>query len=187
MPPRQRLILDSNAYFRLALSIHPLLEHSFGPYQLAVIQELDEEFDRSPRLQNKFDWVAGKEHIADREKRVIKPGKNRVEIDRAYSYFRNAPELTRNNTSQVDIRVLAVCHVLGHIAVTDDQGMIAAAALFDVPVKTTLELLDLMLKNNRSPVSQAKIREIAEYWRYTSDLPANYQADFIRLFGPPVP
>ena len=42
-PPRV-ILLDSNAYFRLARSIHPLLSQLFGdppPYALKVLEDLD--------------------------------------------------------------------------------------------------------------------------------------------------
>jgi hypothetical protein len=57
-PPRL-ILLDSNAYLRLAISIHPLLGQKFGKDDegtnvLRVIKKLDEEYLRNPRLQSKF-------------------------------------------------------------------------------------------------------------------------------------
>lgn len=51
-----KILIDSNAYFRLAQSIHPLLQVEFGPetYCLYVIKDLQAEYDRNPRLRNAF-------------------------------------------------------------------------------------------------------------------------------------
>jgi hypothetical protein len=61
MPPPKLFILDSNAYFRLAYSLHPLLGQAFGKsnerYVLRVIDQLDKEYSRSVRIQHKFHWV----------------------------------------------------------------------------------------------------------------------------------
>lgn len=77
MPP-VRLVLDSNSYFRLARSIRPLLDASFGPEpcRLAVLKELDEEFNRSTRLQSKFFWVREPEYQQDRRKGLPTPSTN---------------------------------------------------------------------------------------------------------------
>ena len=55
----KRILLDSNAYLRLANSFHPLLNEPFGKdrYALYLIPEFQKEFDKSPRLANKFGWV----------------------------------------------------------------------------------------------------------------------------------
>lgn len=53
------VLLDSNVYFRLARSVHPLLNQEFGEhrYCLYVIPDLDAEFRKNPRLRSKFHWV----------------------------------------------------------------------------------------------------------------------------------
>ena len=47
-----KLLIDSNSYFRLAKSLHPLLFEEFGAdnYCLYVLKELEEEWSRNPRL-----------------------------------------------------------------------------------------------------------------------------------------
>ena len=54
-----RILLDTNAYFRLAQSIHPLLKAAFGDqnYTLYVLKELQVEYEKNPRLTNRFAWV----------------------------------------------------------------------------------------------------------------------------------
>ena len=60
----KRILLDSNVYLRLANSFHPLLNEPFGkgPYALYLIPEFQKEFDKSPRLTNKFGWVNESEY-----------------------------------------------------------------------------------------------------------------------------
>ena len=190
MPP-VRLVLDSNSYFRLACSIRPLLDASFGPEpcRLAVLKELDEEFNRSARLQSKFGWVREPEYQQDRRKGLLTPSAgNKANIDLAFNYLLHSDELEGNGVSPVDIRVLATASVLNYTAVTDDGDMRKAANAFGIPTCSTLELLKRMLDCKH--VDMAKIREIVAYWDYTSDLPASsaaFRAGYRRLFAEDMP
>ncbi|MEI6390914.1 MAG: hypothetical protein WCT12_07395 [Verrucomicrobiota bacterium] len=68
--PPQDVVLDSNAYFRLAQSVRPLLQQCFGAspaYSLHVLAELDDEYRTSTRLRHKFEWVGGTEYRQDRQ------------------------------------------------------------------------------------------------------------------------
>jgi hypothetical protein len=60
--PQGRILLDSNAYFRLAQSIRSLLNSPFGEkkYCLYVIKELQAEYEKNSRLKSKFPWVNNK-------------------------------------------------------------------------------------------------------------------------------
>ena len=51
-----KILFDSNAYFRLAQSIHPLLQVEFGKedYCLYVIKELQVEYDKKPETQERL-------------------------------------------------------------------------------------------------------------------------------------
>lgn len=66
--PQNRILLDSNAYFRLAQSIRPLLKQTFGKekYCLYVIKELQNEYDKNPRLKSAFHWVNDPEYKENR-------------------------------------------------------------------------------------------------------------------------
>jgi hypothetical protein len=68
----KRILLDSNVYLRLAHSFHPLLHEPFGKDQfvLFLIPEFQKEFDKNPRLANKFGWVDQPEYIENRKHRV---------------------------------------------------------------------------------------------------------------------
>lgn len=75
---KKRILLDSNAYLRLANSFHPLLGEGFGKenYTLHLIPEFQKEFDKNPRLKNKFGWVNQPEYVENR-KHCIHYGSNR--------------------------------------------------------------------------------------------------------------
>jgi len=62
------VLVDSNAYFRLAQSLHPLLKTKIGKsnYRLGVIEALDREYKQSSRLQNKFYWVTQPKYSENR-------------------------------------------------------------------------------------------------------------------------
>jgi len=55
----KKLLIDSNSYFRLAQSLHPLLNSTFGKdyYCIYILKECDQEYNENQALQNKFSWV----------------------------------------------------------------------------------------------------------------------------------
>lgn|SRR5664280_730841 len=63
-----RILVDSNAYFRLAQSIYPLLNVEFGDrrYCLYCLKELQDEYNKSSRLKNAFSWVNDPEYVKNR-------------------------------------------------------------------------------------------------------------------------
>ncbi len=70
--PQTKLLLDTNAYLRLAFTIHPLLFVSFGEeqYTLYVIEDFQKEFNRRRRLKRSFPWVNQKEFKNNRSKLI---------------------------------------------------------------------------------------------------------------------
>lgn len=52
------LLLDTNAYLRIAKRVKPLLGIAFGQkgYRLTILEDVEREFERSPRLQSTFPW-----------------------------------------------------------------------------------------------------------------------------------
>jgi len=80
---QRKILLDSNSYFRLAQTFHPLLQVEFGEecHCLYVIRELQQEFDRSARLQNKFHWVTDPRYVKNRHRAVTIPRKAARTID----------------------------------------------------------------------------------------------------------
>ena len=182
------ILLDSNAYFRLALSISPLLAQKFGnppPYQLKVIDEVEKEYARNPRLKTKFHWLCDHEHVAERSAHTYHcRGKVATQVDAAFSYLANYASANALNLSRVDIKALAVGAARGIPVVTDDQGMRRLAEVFAISIMGTLELLKLMVDERR--LEMEKVTEILEYWLEDNDLPAPIQKlrdKFKILFG----
>ncbi len=181
-PPRV-ILLDSNAYFRLARSIHPLLSQLFGdppPYALKVLEDLDKEFLRNPRLVSKFHWVANSEYCNDRKaSRYSARGKTATQVETALSYLSKLAQLECIDVSLVDLKALAVGHARGFPVITDDKGMQKLAETFDIECWSTLKLLKLMLDCGR--VGMEKIHETVEYWNAENDLP-NSLHGFKRIY-----
>ncbi len=188
VPPKV-VLLDSNAYFRLAQSIHPLLSELFGPpppHSLFVLDVLHEEFASNPRLQNKFEWVNMKQYREDREKKIFASrGEKSQPVDIAFSFFAGYAKNNKLTVSREDIKALAVGHAnKGFIVVSDDFGLRSIAAAHNITCWWTLDLLKCMLDCNR--VNLEKVQEIVEYWDYQNDLPrkkTDLREQYKALFG----
>ena len=52
------VLLDTNAYLRLAKRVRPLLGKKFGQkdYVLTILQDVENEVRRSPRLRHDYPW-----------------------------------------------------------------------------------------------------------------------------------
>ena len=179
---QSKILLDSNSYFRLAKSIHPLLFQEFGDesYCLYVLKELQDEYDRQPRLQTKFPWVDNPEYRANRSKSLTLSRRQKKELPTVFDFMWDHVLTELPGPSRVDVRILSHGYVLGIPVVTDDIDMRALAGVFKVQVLKTLELLKLMLEAGH--ITMEKVRQIAAYWSYDDDRPAEYARDFIRLF-----
>lgn len=180
---QSKMLLDSNSYFRLGNSIHPLLFVEFGDpkYCLYVLSELDAEFNRNQRLQTKFPWVNEPEYIENRIKKLTRSKKDEKNIKITYDYLWAEVVANYQNISPVDVTVLSYGYVLGIPVVTDDGDMRTLAAAFGIQTLKTLELLDLMLKCGH--ITMEKIKKIAAYWAYLPDKPKNFFEDYTRLFN----
>jgi len=177
------ILLDSNAYFRLGRSIHPLLSQSFGdppPYVLKVLEDLYREFLRNPRLISKFHWVADSEYVSDLEaSHYSARGKTAVQVETALSYLVKQSIISGINVSIIDLKALAVGHARGFPVITDDRGMQHLAEMFAIECWPTLKLMKLMMDCKRIDLS--KVKEVVEYWDAENDLPRPI-ADFRKLY-----
>ena len=121
---RQAVLLDSNAYFRLGSSIRPLLKPLFGSapqYSLYVLSELDNEYSRSARLRNKFEWVNELEYRNDqRVKLFVLRVRRQTQRTRSAS-FEHMPIEHEINVSTEDLKALAAGFVKGLPIVTDEM------------------------------------------------------------------
>lgn len=66
--PQSKILVDTNAYLRLAKTIRPLLFVPFGEneYCLYILPELNKELT-SRKLQSKFPWVDEAEYAENRK------------------------------------------------------------------------------------------------------------------------
>lgn len=170
---RQDLLLDSNAYFRLGISIHPLLAQTFGSspqYALFVLAELDDEYATSVRLRGKFAWVSESEYRADRHARRYElRGKKSTAARAAITFLLAYADEQAINLSREDLKALAAAHVMGIPVVKDDVGMTLVAEANDIECWSTIKLLRVMEMAGR--IDLEKVTEIIEYWEYENDLP----------------
>ncbi len=182
-----KILLDSNSYFRLAKSVHPLLFETFGDenYCLYVLPELEREYEREPRLKSKFPWVEEGEFCDNRKKRLVLSKGQKRDRKTTYGFLWDYVQTTLPGPSRVDCVVLSYGYVLDIEVVTDDADMIELAAIFGIKTITTLELLNRMLDCGH--IDMTKVRSVASYWSYIDDRPKNYARDFRRLFREEAP
>ncbi len=111
---QRKILLDSNSYLRLAQTIHPLLHVEFGNERhcLYVIRELQQEFDRSPRLQTKFHWVNEPEYAENRRRSITISRKAAKDIGVTISVIEGEARQRELGVSPVDARALAIASVL---------------------------------------------------------------------------
>lgn len=145
----QDVLLDSNAYFRLAPSIRPLLNELFGKapqYSLYVLAELDDEYNASTRLRHKFEWMGNSEHRQDRKaKRYELHGNARAEALNAFGFLVSYADSQRLNLSREDLKALAVGFVKGIPVVTDDGEMRRVAEAHSIECWNSVKLLKVMV------------------------------------------
>jgi len=107
--PQTKILLDTNAYLRLAQSIHPLLGNSFGNenYTLYIHKEIDIELKRSSRLQTKFYWIEQEQYIQNRKKRLVLSRQKQAEIENTYYHIWQYQKDSRLSLSREDIYCIA--------------------------------------------------------------------------------
>jgi predicted nucleic acid-binding protein len=166
-----RILLDNNAYLRLANSFHPLLAKSFGKKSntLYLIPEFQKEFNKNPRLKNKFGWVNQPEYIENRkhQPRTLKSQKEQIQLTYSYLWAQNISE--GFGASRVDVKALAYGSVLDAPVVTDDFDMTELAEPFGIEVWGLLDLLKIMYRAKR--INQSEIKALIGYLEYIKDMP----------------
>lgn len=184
---QSKILLDSNSYFRLAKGIHPLLFQTFGEaeYTLYVLPELEREYAKEPRLQNKFPWVSAPEFQNNRSKVLNLSREQRKERGTAYEIMWDHVQTELPGPSRVDVIVLSYGYILGIPVVTDDADMIELAKTFGITVWKTLDLLKLML--DCKYIDMARVRAVVAYWGYVDDRPKEFSVDYRRLFDESAP
>lgn len=190
---QKKIIVDSNSYFRLAQNIHPLLCQPFGNDQLTLYihADLNNEFRRSPRLKNKFHWVAETTYVDNRSRSISIPQEQKAEVDDTYDYMwehvQDAFLRPRGKgPSPIDTRIVATAHVLGITVLTDDRDMIELAQEFGVKTISSLGVMKLMLEAGH--INDEKVDQVVEQWMYENDTPhRDWKKEFKKLFGREAP
>ncbi len=181
MPKQNKILVDTNAYLRLAQTVRPLLFVPFGDQQycLYIIPELNDELARH-RLQLKFPWITEQEYRDNRQFSPKISKKQKKAIAENFDFiWRNIQ--TEPGPSRVDALYLAYALELNIPVVTDDQDMKKVAKEYDIIVMPTIELLKIMY--DAGHVTLSTVKGLVEYWRYIEDKPANLDADYLKFFG----
>ena len=180
---QRKLLLDTNAYLRLARNIHPLLFVEFGVDRICLylIEEFEQEFTRSRRLRSKFPWIDESEFRDNRQVRLQIGRKQKREIETAIDFIDDQADANALGVSSVDISALGHAYVLQIGVVTDDVDMRALGSMFGIEIMSTLSVLKLMLDSGH--VDIAKVNQTAAYWRYERDFPVGFVREYRRLFG----
>ncbi len=182
--PQTKILLDTNAYLRLAQNINPLLFVSFGEsnYTLYVIDDFQKEFNKNQRLKNKFYWVNEPEYLENRKKKIKLSRQNKKDIKVAASIIWEQNISMKFGASKPDIRALAFAYILNMPVVTDDADMVELAEALDIETWGILKLMDVMLKADH--VNIKDLKAIRDYLDYNKDLPyASFKKEFKKRFG----
>jgi len=154
-------------------------------YCLYCLKELQQEYNRSTRLQNTFSWVNDPEYVKNRSHLLKVTREEKLEISRANEFIYDYARNVYPGVSKVDVLCLAHAEQLHIPVVTDDGDMSSVADAYGIKRIKTLELIRSMLDCRY--ISIGKIREIASYWIYMNDRPRDFAADYKKLFGEAAP
>ena len=191
------VLLDTNAYLRLAKRVRPVVGIKFGQkgYVLTVHRSVEDEVHRSPRLRANYPWFDGAEFARERlAKQIRLTAEEKASIDAARSVLHGwvlaAPDSYtsggRSPPGPTDCWLLALGQVKSAIVVTDDLGMHALAAEFRIDIWHGYQLLDKL--RSAKVVDAALIREIYDALEANGDLPKTWanakHTVFLKIFGP---
>jgi hypothetical protein len=183
--PKKQILLDSNAYFRLADNLYPLLSEPFGKsikYELKILGGTLREYNFQARLQSKFTWVDSDRHREDRKRNKLRVKKEVQLTIKDSKEFILSESASRGFTcSPFDIECLATALELSILLVTDDEDLYNLSQEYEIQCISTLELLKLMYDEER--LSLKEIQDTVYMWDYMKDLPRNFTTDFKSIFG----
>lgn len=188
------VLLDTNAYLRLAKRIRPMLGVKFGQkeYVLTILKITEDEVHRSSRLQFLYPWFDHQELSSERLAKQVRLSKvEKQEIDAARSILRqhvleNIDDF-KTPPSPADCFILAFGQTRPSIVVTDDLSMHKLAEDFEFKksVWHGYELLHKML--SAKMIDKALVEEIYDALEYNNDLPKTWRdakhTTFKKIFG----
>ena len=165
------VFLDSCAYFRLELSLHPdlLKRHSGIPeYEVVVLEDVGKEHDGSRRLSDKFWWPKVEEYAVARKKHTyILTGRKQRAAMHAFQSIRAKADELGCDLSATDCRVLAAAFVSCGMAISDDVGVQAVGRALKIKVFDTLWILKMFLK--RKIITSDRTIQTLEYLMEEND------------------
>lgn len=195
------VLLDTNAYLRLAMRVRPLLGVPFGQrrYILTILEDVETEVHRNPRLRFHYPWFDGDASLSDERlaKRLRLSPDQREQLDAAANFLhdwvlQDVSRFTvggRSPPGRTDCRVLACCQVCSAVVVTDDLGMHDLAKDFDISAWHGFDLLAKL--RTAKVVSDDRVREIYAALEANADLTATWRAAqhtvLAKVFGPAPP
>ena len=181
--PQTKILVDTCSYFRFAQNIHLLLAASFGKanFTLYAHEELAKEFSRTTRLHNKFDWFLRKDYVANSASLLQIGRKERKGIEQTFEFMWAHVQAENLKPSPVDVRILATASELSLRMVSDDQDLLGMANDYGVHADTSLALMRLMMDEGHVDID--RVRLVVAQWTYDNDRPANFVADYRKLFG----
>ena len=186
------ILLDTNAYLRLAKRIRPLLGVKFNPakqYVLIVLPDVEKEVTRNRELAFRYPWFEADDHrnerrsntvrlSADEKRQVLKDQRFILNLSRA-----NATDLMRLGRDPpgiTDCYVLAVAMLRSWWVATDDEGMHQVGQDFDVTTIYCFEVLHKLMCAGM--VDKAKVAEIYAALDANDDLTAKWTGAKANLF-----
>lgn len=191
-----QVLLDTNAYLRIAKRIQPLLGVEFGqlPYSLSILKLVEDEVYRQSRLTLRYPWFGNENLVEERLANAIRlKREEREHIEVATGVLldhvaNNVGDFTfggRSPPSRVDCYCLAFGQVRSAIVVTDDIGMHDLAKVFELPVWHGPELLKKLL--SAKMIDNDKVREIYTALETNQDMTKTWtdakHKEFKKVFG----
>jgi hypothetical protein len=151
-------------------------------YQIRILGGTGHEYYYQPRLRSRFSWADKDEHRRERRTgQLILRAEEKAAIGEKVPFLRSAVEELKLGCSLFDVQCLATAMTLGIRLVTDDLDLVALAEEYGHDTMSTLELLRLMLDEQRIDI--AGIQGTVVMWDYLDDCPARFETEFCRLFG----
>lgn len=190
------VLLDTNAYLRLAKRVRPFVGRQFGqkPYVITILKAVEDEVHAGARLKFQYPWFDNDEFASERLAKVIRlsaSDRKNMEIAQGVLHGMAQADLTKYTTEgrsppgMTDCWVLAFGHVKEAIVVTDDLGMHSLANDFGISVWHVYELLDKL--RSAKVVTRELIIEIYEALEVNRDLTSTWleakHTIFARIFG----
>jgi len=191
------VLLDTNAYLRLAKRVRPLLGKKFGQkdYVLTILPEVVDEVHRSPRLRHNYPWFDATDLALERLAHAPRlSAQDKATLVAATSVLQGLVQMDtarfmtkgRSPPSYTDCRVLAFGQIRPAIVVTDDLGMHELASMVGIDdIWHGPELLKKML--SAKLIDNELVREIYAALEVNRDFTATWaeakHTSFVKIFG----